>query len=70
MFVNHKSSTGLLNKSYAHENNNKLMQKPKIQEKNARGKCRSHLNHERLSENFIYEQLSVSYEPLRTINIG
>ena len=35
------------------------MQKPKIQKKSARGKCQSHLNHKRFSENFIYDTLNV-----------
>ena len=69
MFVSHKSSTGQRYKSYDYENNNKYVQKPKIQQKSAR-KCRSHLNHRHLSENFIYDPLEIFAKPIGTINIG
>ena len=59
MFVILISSKEHHNKSYDYENNNKYMQKPKIQKKSARGKCQSHLNHKRFSENFIYDTLNV-----------
>ena len=69
MFVNHRiCQKEHTNKSYDYENNNKYMQKPKIQ-KTARRKCRSHLNHKRFSENFIFDPLDVCFKPMRTINI-
>ena len=58
MFVNHRSITGHHNKSYDYENNNKYMQKPKIQYRSPR-KCQSHLNQTRFSELFIYDSLDV-----------
>ena len=42
MFVIHKSPLKHHNKSYDYENNNKYRQKPEIQEKSARRKCRRH----------------------------
>ena len=61
MFVNQKSSKEDHNKSYDYENN-KFIQKPKIQ-KSPRRKCRRPLNHKSFSENFIYDPLDVFYEP-------
>ena len=44
-------------------------QKPKIQWKSAREKCRSLLNHIFFSENFIYDPLNFFTKPMGAINI-
>ena len=46
-----------------HEDNNKYNEKPKIQEKSARRKCRGHLNHKLSIENNIYDPLTVFSKP-------
>ena len=58
------------NESYNYENNNKYMQKSKIQLKSARRKCRSHLDHKSFSENLVYDALVIFYETMGSINIG
>ena len=69
MFVSHRTPAGQNNKSYDYENNNKYMQKRKIQQKSARRKCRSHLNHKHFSDNFICDPLHAFYNPIGAINI-
>ena len=52
-----------------YENNNKISQNPKIQEKSARRKCRGHLNLKFFSEHIIYDPLTVFFKPTGAINI-
>ena len=51
------------------ESNNKDRQQPKSQEKSARIKCRSNLNHKFFSENFTYDPLNFFPKPMGTISI-
>ena len=51
------------------ENNNKDKQQPKIQEKSARRKCRSNLNHKFFSENILYKPLNAFPKPMGTISM-
>ena len=51
------------------ENNNKKRQQPKIEQKSARRKCRSNLNHKFFSGNFIYDPLNGFPKPTGTISI-
>ena len=44
-------------------NNIKYKQKPKIQQKSARRKCRSHLNYKIFSEKFNYDPLKIFSMP-------
>ena len=50
-------------------NNNKYRQNPKIHQKSARRKCRSHLNHKFFSENFFYGPLNVFAKTMGAINV-
>ena len=49
------------------ENNNKIWQKLKIQQKSARRKCRRNFNHKLFTENFIYNPLNAFPKPMGTI---
>ena len=57
------------NKSYDFENNDKYRQRSKKFSRNAKRKCRSHLNHNLFYKNFIYDPLDVFIKPMGTINI-
>ena len=47
-----------------YENNNRERQKPQIQQKSARRKCRSNSNQNLFSENFIYDPLNFFPKPI------
>ena len=53
------SSKKTLQQITDYEKDNKYSQNPQFQERSARRKCRSQLNHKSFSENIIYDPLSL-----------
>ena len=62
------SSLTRRNKSYDYENNEKHRQKPKKSSRCLRRECRSHLNQNLASENFIYDLSDIFFKPMGTAN--